>query len=79
MEKNIGVIAKISIINGRDLNDKTIGSYQVKHLKSGDINSKGLINECFDKSNDFSILKEDEPIILYLPGHLAYIWGMNII
>ena len=34
-----------------------------------------FINECVDKTNDFSLFKEDEPRILYLPGHISVYFG----
>ena len=69
-------------MNRRDLQDRTINSFQKNLSLPGDINSHELINECVDKSNDFNLLKENEPRILYLKtskaGHVGVYLGMDI-
>lgn len=63
-----------AILNGYDVNNETPGYFQRDLSNTGDCTEIGLISQCSDVSNVFNRLKESEPRILYMRGHIgAYI------
>ena len=67
-----------ALFNGRDINDYTIGKFQKDLSNTGDVNSYGLIELMDDISTNFTLLKEGEPRILYLKGHIGAYLGKEI-
>ena len=69
-----------SIINGRDVYNPEIGSYQNKFPVMEDVNANGLISKCNDVSNDFNDLQYGVPRLLHLKdnngnGHVGVYLG----
>lgn len=64
-----------ALFNGRDINDKTPGSYCWPVPATGDCTEYGLLLQCADiQWYNFKTLKTGEPRILYMSGHIgAYI------
>lgn len=64
-----------ALFNGRDINNKTVGSYQRDLSATGDCTEYALLIQCSDvKWGQFNTLKKGEPRILYKSGHIgAYI------
>ena len=72
-----------SIINGRDVYNPEIGSYQNKFPVVEDVNANNLILKCNDISNDFSKLGSGLPRLLHLKdnkgnGHVGVYLGQNL-
>jgi stress response protein SCP2 len=72
-----------SIINGRDVYNPEIGSYQNKFPVVEDVNANNLILKCNDISNDFSNLGSGLPRLLHLKdnkgnGHVGVYLGKNL-
>lgn len=63
-----------ALFNGRDIHDRTIGSYQHDLSNTGDVTEEGLINQCEDVSSDFTKLGT-MPVILYMKGHMGCYLG----
>ena len=69
-----------SIINGRDVYNPEIGSYQKTFPIVEDVNANGLILKCNNTSNDFSKLQYGVPRLLHLKdnngnGHVGIYLG----
>ncbi len=63
-----------AILNGYDVNNTKVGYFQRDLSNTGDCTEFGLLSQCSDISNNFNKLKEGEPRILYMRGHIgAYI------
>ena len=72
-----------SIINGRDVYNPEIGSYQNKFPVVEDVNANNLILKCNDISNDFYNLESSLPRLLHLKdnkgnGHVGVYLGQNL-
>ena len=67
-----------ALFNGRDINDKTPGKFEESTEKTGDVNSNGLIKKCHEISNDFSELREGEPRLIHMNGHIGAYLGKEI-
>ena len=68
-----------ALFNGYNVYNNTVGYYQKSHTNTGDVTEKGLINQCADISSDFSKLKDGEPRVLYMDGHIGAFIGSTII
>ena len=66
-----------ALFNGRDITDKTKGSYQKGLTNTGDCTELGLITQCTDVSTDFSKLGS-VPKVLYMAGHIGCYLGKEI-
>ena len=66
-----------AILNGYDVNRTEVGYYQKSLSNTGDCSEYGLIKQCTDISSDFSKLKEGEPRLLYMSGHIGAYVGEN--
>lgn len=55
-----------ALLNGYDVNNRTVGYYQKDLSNTGDVDGWGLLNQCSDVSQDFSKLKNGEPRLLYM-------------
>lgn len=64
-----------ALLNGRDVYNPSVNSYQSDLSNTGDCTEWGLISQCSDVSSDFSKLKEGEPRILYKEGHIGAYLG----
>ena len=63
-----------ALFNGRDINDKRKGSYQNILTDPKDVTEYGLFSQCSSISSNFKQLKNGEPRLLYMQGHIgAYI------
>ena len=60
-----------ALFNGRNINNWKEGSKADTLSNTGDVGCSGFIEMCTDKSSDFSRLKEGEPRVLYLNGHIG--------
>ena len=67
-----------ALFNGRNINDWTPGSCQRDLSNTGDITVEQMMQRCTDQSNDFRRLKEGEPRILHLKGHIGAYLGKTI-
>ena len=72
-----------SIINGRDVYNPEIGTYQNKFPVVEDVNANNLILKCNDISNNFYNLESGLPRLLYLKdnkgnGHVGVYLGQNL-
>lgn len=67
-----------ALFNGRDIYDKTTGSFQRDLSFTGDINEWQMINACEYVSNDFTILGE-LPEVLYMSGHIGTYLGKEVV
>ena len=67
-----------ALFNGRDINNKTKGSYQKDLSNTGDVNADGLIKLCTDLSTDFTKLKKGEPRLIHMPGHMGAYLGEEV-
>ncbi len=68
-----------ALLNGYDVNNRTVGYYQKILTNTGDCTELGLINQCSDVSGDFKRLKENEPRLLYMSGHIGGYIGKNVV
>ena len=66
-----------AILNGYDVNKKTVGYYQRDLSNTGDCTEAELLAQCSDVSSDFSKLG-DKPAILYMKGHIGCYLGRTI-
>ena len=64
-----------ALFNGRDIEDKTTGSYGWPLTATGDCTEYALLMQCSDISSDFSRLKAGDPRILYMDGHIGAYLG----
>ncbi len=63
-----------ALFNGRNVYSEKIGNDVNKTLPvTADLNTDNLIEKCKDLSTDFSLLKKDEPRLLYLKVMLGHI------
>ena len=64
-----------SLFNGRNIYDFTKNEHQHDLTNTGDITTEQMIEKCYDVSGDFTKLKEGEPRILHLSGHIGAYLG----
>ena len=64
-----------AIFNGYDVYNQKAGYYQRTLTNTGDCTEYGLLKQCSDISSDFKILKDTEPRILYMSGHVGCFIG----
>lgn len=57
------------LLNGYDVNYNAIGYYQTSLSNTGDCSEKGLIDQCGNVTNNFTLLKDGIPELLYMSGH----------
>ena len=67
-----------ALFNGRNINDKTKGSYQRTLKDPPDVGADRLINLCTDLSSDFSKLKSGEPRLIHMNGHIGTYIGKEL-
>ena len=67
-----------ALFNNRNIWDKTIGSYQHDLSNTGDCTEWGLMSQCTDISRDFTQLKQGEPRVLYMDGHIGTYIGQEV-
>ena len=67
-----------ALFNGRDINDKTPGKFEKNTSNTEDVNANGLFPKCSDISNAFSLLKEGEPRLLHMNGHVGAYLGKEV-
>ena len=60
-----------ALLNGYDVNNRTVGYCQRNLTNTGDCSEYGLLKQCSDVSGDFSRLKLNEPRLLYMSGHIG--------
>ena len=68
-----------ALFNGRDIYDFTDGSAAYSLDNTGDITEIQLIRRCTEVSSDFAALKEGEPRILYMEGHIGAYLGKTVV
>lgn len=66
-----------AILNGYDVNNKSVGYYQRDLSNTGDCTEAELLAQCDDVSQDFTKLA-DRPLILYMRGHIGVYLGKSI-
>ena len=64
-----------AILNGYDVNVKTVGYYQRDLSNTGDCTEAELLAQCTDVSDNFKNIKA--PAILYMPGHIGTYIGIT--
>ena len=64
-----------AIFNGYDVYNQTVGYYQRSLSNTGDCTEYGLLKQCTDISSDFKKLKDGEPRVLYMSGHIGCFIG----
>ena len=65
-----------AIFNGRDINNKTEGSFAWPLTATGDCTEYGLLLQCSDiQWGNFKTLKKGEPRMLYMSGHAGAYLG----
>jgi len=65
-----------ALFNGRDINDKTVGSYAWPLPATGDATEYALLMQCADiQWGNFQNLKAGEPRLLYQDGHIGAYLG----
>ena len=64
-----------ALFNGRDISNKTKGSYAWPLTATGDCTEYALLMQCSDISTDFGKLKTGEPRLLYKDGHIGAYLG----
>ena len=60
-----------ALFNGRNINNWKPGSKADTLSNTGDIGCSQFIEKCTDKSGDFTRLREGEPRVLFLDGHIG--------
>ena len=60
-----------ALLNGYDVNNHTVGYYQSTLGNTGDVTEWGLLQQCSGISQDFAKLKNGEPRLLYMSGHIG--------
>lgn len=68
-----------AILNGYDVYNQTPGYYQKTLTNTGDCSEARLIGQCTNVSTDFKKLRDKEPRILYMKGHIGGFIGTEII
>lgn len=68
-----------SLLNGYDINNNTVGYYQASLSNTGDCTEYRLLQQCTNKSKDFTQLKEGYPALLYMSGHVATYLGKTVV
>ena len=68
-----------AILNGYDVYNQTPGYYQRTLTNTGDCTEARLMAQCSDVSTDFKKLKNGEPRLLYMKGHIGAFIGSEII
>ena len=64
-----------ALFKGRNIYDFIIGCGGFNIPYTDTLTTEQMIDLCYDVSNDFTRLKEGEPRILHLYGHIgAYLW-----
>ena len=66
------------LFNGRDIYDYTPGRYTWPLTNTGDIGCEQMIGKCSDVSTNFKALKEGEPRVLWLQGHIGTYIGKTV-
>ena len=66
-----------AVLNGYDVHNETPGYYQRTLTNTGDCTEYGLLKQCTDISSDFKNLKDGEPRLLYMSGHVGCFIGTN--
>ena len=64
-----------ALFNGYNINVTKAGYYQHDLSNTGDCDEWGLLSQCSDISQDFTKLKNGEPRILYMKGHIGAFIG----
>ena len=64
-----------AIFNGYDVYNQTAGYYQRTLTNTGDCTEYGLLKQCTEISSDFKSLKDTEPRVLYMSGHVGCFIG----
>lgn len=67
-----------ALLNGYDVNNRTVGYYQKNLTNTGDCTEWGLLSQCSDISGDFSKLQEGYPRLLFLKGHIGGYIGKEV-
>lgn len=67
-----------ALLNGYDVNNRTVGYYQKNLTNTGDCTEWGLLSQCSDISGDFSKLQEGYPRLLYMKGHIGGYIGKEV-
>ena len=67
-----------ALFNGRNIHKPERNIDYPLFQNTGDVDARGLINLCTDVSTNFTELKEGEPRILYLNGHIGAYLGKDI-
>lgn len=57
------------LLNGYDVTCNQTGYYQHDLSNTGDVTGSGLMKQCTEVSSDFSLLTDNVPRHIYLPGH----------
>lgn len=68
-----------ALFNGRDIKNKTVGSFQSDLNITDDCTEWGLLSKCKDVSTDFSKLKKGEFRCLYHDGHFGGYLGEELV
>ena len=64
-----------AVLNGYDVYDQTPGYYQRSLSNTTDCTEYGFLKQCTDISTDFKKLKDGEPRVLYMSGHVGAFIG----
>ena len=64
-----------ALFNGRNIYDFTVNEHQHDLGNTGDITTEEMIDKCYDVSYNFKNLREGEPRILHLNGHIGAYLG----
>lgn len=67
-----------ALLNGYDVNNRTVGYYQKNLTNTGDCTEWGLLSQCSDISGDFTKLQPGFPRILYMSGHIGGYIGEEV-
>lgn len=67
-----------ALFNGRDVYNPAKDSFQRDLSNTGDVTTEGLFNQCNDRSSDFSRLRQGEPRILHMDGHIGAYIGKEV-
>ena len=67
-----------ALLNGYDVNNRTVGYFQNNLSNTGDCTEWGLLSQCTDISQDFKKLRAGEPRLLYKPGHIGGYIGEEV-
>ena len=67
-----------ALFNGRDVYNPKVNSFQSDTSNTGDINADALIKKAAYISTDFSKLKQGEPRLIHMTGHMGAYIGKEI-